>query len=382
MDVSGAQLLATMSGPNGLSALQKHSDDPRAAKATAQQFGALLMQQMMQQNDGSAMGMAEGTGGGIVNTMFATAMGKTVMSGEKMGLTDLLLRSIEKKQSQAAGGDQGKAAAPAADSRSGGGVAPAAATAAGSFALGRYWQGNGMRPPGFAAAATAAHAAPGAAPSAGAGIVLSPYLKTAALILPHPGTQAPASAAMAAPAVPPSHGDSGSDHPGDPAVAAFTARLAPLMQQAAQQLGVSPRILLAQAAIETGWGRSVVGNNLFGIKAGSSWSGAQVTAPTHEYENGQMVAISDSFRAYPSYQASVQDFVALVKNSPRYQAALGKGDDANGYARALLSGGWATDIDYVKKLEAVAGGSRATAPFASPGLPVRLVPANFATVPL
>jgi flagellar protein FlgJ len=74
----------------------------------------------------------------------------------------------------------------------------------------------------------------------------------------------------------------------------------------------------------------------------------------------------------------VQDFVAMVKNSTRYQAALGKGDDAAGYARALISGGWATDIDYVRKLEAVAGGPRATQPFA----PVPLVPANFATMPL
>jgi flagellar protein FlgJ len=154
--------------------------------------------------------------------------------------------------------------------------------------------------------------------------------------------------------------------------------VAPLIRQAAQQLGVSPRILLAQTAIETGWGRSVVGNNLFGIKAGSSWSGGTVSAATHEYENGQYVSITDSFRAYPSYEASVQDFVAMVKNSPRYQAALGKGEDAAGYAHALLSGGWATDIDYVRKLEAVAGGSKATAPFA----PVPLVPPNFATMPL
>jgi len=68
----------------------------------------------------------------------------------------------------------------------------------------------------------------------------------------------------------------------------------------------------------------------------------------------------------------------MVKNSPRYQAALGKGEDAAGYAHALLSGGWATDIDYVHKLQAVAGGSNATAPFA----PVPLVPPNFATMPL
>jgi flagellar protein FlgJ len=211
-----------------------------------------------------------------------------------------------------------------------------------------------------------------AAPLPGGGLPLSSYMKVAALVLPH---TAPAPPAAAQQATPPGDGSTG---PVNPSIAAFTAKVAPFIREAAQQLGVSPRILLAQTAIETGWGRSVVGNNLFGIKAGSSWPGATVTAPTHEYENGQYVSITDAFRAYPSYEASVQDFVSMVKNSSRYQAALGKGDDAGGYARALISGGWATDIDYVRKLEAVAGGSHATAPFA----PVPLVPPNFATIPL
>src|SRR4029077_3310158 len=107
-------------------------------------------------------------------------------------------------------------------------------------------------------------------------------------------------------------------------LAAFSQKLMPLLQQAGQQLGVSPKILLAQAAIETGWGRSVVGNNLFGIKAGSSWTGAKIDAATHEYENGQLISITDAFRAYPNAEASVQDFVSLVQSSPRYRAALGK----------------------------------------------------------
>jgi flagellar protein FlgJ len=147
--------------------------------------------------------------------------------------------------------------------------------------------------------------------------------------------------------------------------------LAPLLREAGSRLGVSPRLLLAQAALETGWGRSVVGNNIFGIKAGSSWTGPSVTAATHEYENGQRVAIRDAFRAYPSLEAAVHDFVALVSGSPRYRAALGAGDDAAGYARALLDGGWATDVDYVRKLETTAASRSVTATF--PGPPVRLV---------
>ncbi|HEX5317682.1 MAG TPA: glucosaminidase domain-containing protein [Stellaceae bacterium] len=376
MNFGAAQVLATMNDPKGVSGLLKHGNDPAAARKVAQQFGSLLMQQMMQKNDGSAIGLAEGTGGGIVNSMFATTMGQQVMKGEKLGLADLLLHSIEKKQAQAAGGsaaasgggNAGEAAATA------GNLALATAASAGGFPLAGYWQGHGMRPLAMAAMAAAAHAPPAPSPgtTTAGGLPLSAYTKIAALMLPH----RPAPALAAPGATPPGH--AGKAPKSDPDVAAFTAQIVPLIRQAAQQLGVSPRILLAQAAIETGWGRSVVGNNLFGIKAGSSWSGAKVSAPTHEYENGQYVAIADSFRAYPDYAASVQDFVAMVKNSPRYQAALGKGEDAGGYARALLSGGWATDIDYVRKLEAVAGGARASTPFE----PVRLVPPNFATVPL
>jgi flagellar protein FlgJ len=378
LDLPGAQFLASQTDPNAVVGMLKHTSNPAAAKAVAQQFSALLMQGMMQKNDGSAMGMTEGTGTGIVNSMFASTMSQQAAKGEHMGLTDLILRSIEKKQNLTAATAQTPADgnAPAATASSAAPAATAAPTA-GGFPLAAYWGAHGMRPLATAIAASASAGAPhtpltAARSPGGGGFPLSPYMKVAALILPH---TAPAASAAAQQATPPS-GRSGVSS--DPSVAAFSAKVAPLIRQAAQQLGVSPRILLAQTAIETGWGRSVVGNNLFGIKAGSSWRGGAVSAATHEYENGQYVSITDSFRAYPSYEASVQDFVSMVKNSPRYQAALGKGDDAAGYAHALVSGGWATDIDYVHKLEAVAGGSNATAPFA----PVALVPRNFATMPL
>jgi flagellar protein FlgJ len=95
-----------------------------------------------------------------------------------------------------------------------------------------------------------------------------------------------------------------------------------------------------------------------------------------------LVTISDSFRAYPSLEASVNDFVSLVSQSSRYQAALGKGEDAGGYAQALISGGWATDIDYVRKFQAVASGTHATAAFPAAGAPVPLLPPDFSTRPL
>jgi flagellar protein FlgJ len=377
VDLPGAEFLASQTDPNSVVGMLKHTSSPTAARAVAQQFSALLMQGMMQKNDGSAIGMVDGTGNGIVNSMFASTMAQQAAKGEHMGLTDLILRSIEKKQNLSAGNAKAPANGnAAAEPANGAPATTASAPATAGLPLAAYWGGNGMRPPAAAMAAAARPGAPphpqsAAAPAPGGGFPLSPYMKVAALFLPH---TAPPPPAATQPATPPS----GSGAAANPSTAAFSAQVAPLIRRAAQQLGVSPRILLAQTAIETGWGRSVVGNNLFGIKAGSAWTGATVSAPTHEYENGQYVSITDSFRAYPSYEASVQDFVSMVKSSPRYQAALGKGEDVTGYAHALLSGGWATDVAYVRKLEAVAGGANATAPFA----PVPLVPPNFATMPL
>jgi peptidoglycan hydrolase FlgJ len=134
----------------------------------------------------------------------------------------------------------------------------------------------------------------------------------------------------------------------------FVQQLRPMMVEAGRQLGVSPRILLAHAALETGWGRSVVGNNLFGIKAGSGWQGEQSTTLTHEVEDGQRVAREAAFRAYPSLDASVQDYVSLIGGNPRYQGLIGLGDDVEAYGRGLMAGGYATDTDYGSKLEAVA----------------------------
>jgi flagellar protein FlgJ len=121
-------------------------------------------------------------------------------------------------------------------------------------------------------------------------------------------------------------------------------------------LGVSPRILLAQAALETGWGHSVVGNNIFGIKAGSSWSGATVAADTHEMTGGRLATRRAAFRSYDTIGAAVDDYVALVSASDRYRSALGSGDDAAAYGQALTAGGYATDRDYAAKLSAVANG--------------------------
>lgn len=141
----------------------------------------------------------------------------------------------------------------------------------------------------------------------------------------------------------------------------FVAQLWPHAKAAAEELGVDPHMLIAQAGLETGWGKSIpcgpdgtCSFNLFGIKAGSRWQGQAVGVNTLEFEDGVAVQRRASFRAYESPADSFRDYAALIKNSPRYAAAVGTGSDAAAFANALQRGGYATDPNYASKLTAVA----------------------------
>lgn len=147
--------------------------------------------------------------------------------------------------------------------------------------------------------------------------------------------------------------------PGSPR--AFVERLLPAARPVAERLGVEPQLILAQAALETGWGRSMIRDgegrnsfNLFGIKAGRDWQGPAVTVPTMEFEQGLPVRRMDQFRAYASPSDSLADYARLLENSPRYQEALGQGNDARAFGEALQAGGYATDPEYAEKIERVA----------------------------
>lgn len=141
----------------------------------------------------------------------------------------------------------------------------------------------------------------------------------------------------------------------------FVRTLWPHAQRAGSQLGVDPHALLAQAALETGWGKSVPSQsggassfNLFGIKAGSSWAGATTNVPTLEFEEGVAVRRVERFRSYASPADSFSDYAALISNNPRYANAVGVGGDVATFASALQEGGYATDPNYASKVVAVA----------------------------
>ena len=141
----------------------------------------------------------------------------------------------------------------------------------------------------------------------------------------------------------------------------FVDGLLPHAQKAARALGVSPGLVIAHAALETGWGRSPLpgadgqpGFNLFGIKAGGRWQGSAADAVTTEHENGRDVKRVEQFRSYGSLADAMDDYTALLSGSARYRDALGSGDDARRFADALARGGYATDPRYADKLAQVA----------------------------
>jgi flagellar protein FlgJ len=141
----------------------------------------------------------------------------------------------------------------------------------------------------------------------------------------------------------------------------FINALMPAATEAGRKLGVDPKSLVAHAALETGWGKSMPRNadgscsfNLFGIKAGSSWNGPRAQAATVEFTDGVARNQSASFRSYSSPQACLEDYAALLASKPRFGAALGTGADATAFAAGLQSGGYATDPNYVGKFGAVA----------------------------
>ncbi|MGH6995900.1 MAG: glucosaminidase domain-containing protein [Stellaceae bacterium] len=346
MDAAIAQSLASGIDPTAIGALKGHPDDPAVRRAVAGQFGAMLMEGLMHNADGSPLSMVDGVGSDTVNALYANVMSQVAASSNQLGFADMLLQSMPK-------------AAPPAAASSAPPASPAPATSApaavGGFSLQQYWQGRHVIvSPGAAYAITPSPT--GTRPVAPATPPPASLPKAAQPTSPSPYDAPSGPAAQLAPS-------------GDSTMAGrqqFAATLAPLLQGASQSLGVSPNVLLAQAVLESGWGRSMPGNNLFGVKAGAGWSGGTVQAYTHEASANGEVGQTSQFRAYPSLAAAVADYVQLIAHNARYRAALGAGSDPLAYGQALVAGGYATDPDYASKLAAVAGSPTITAALATP----------------
>lgn len=137
----------------------------------------------------------------------------------------------------------------------------------------------------------------------------------------------------------------------------FIKSLLPSAIETARKLNTDPKILIAQAALETGWGKSVIKHedgassfNLFNIKAGKGWSDAKVSVDTLEYENGKAVTKNEPFRSYHSFQQSFEDYFKLLDSNPRYEKAIAAADDPKKYVQELQKAGYATDPTYADKI--------------------------------
>lgn len=138
----------------------------------------------------------------------------------------------------------------------------------------------------------------------------------------------------------------------------FVENLWPHAQQAAEKLGVNPKAILAQAALETGWGKYPIAKedgaasfNLFGIKADSRWQGDRAVVNTLEFRDGVAKREKAAFRAYDSFSQSFDDYANFLSSSERYKDALRAGDDASMFAASLQKGGYATDPKYSEKID-------------------------------
>jgi flagellar protein FlgJ len=137
----------------------------------------------------------------------------------------------------------------------------------------------------------------------------------------------------------------------------FVSEIWPHAEQAAQKLGLNAQVLVAQSALETGWGKYTMSfpdgkstYNLFGVKAGPGWTGQIMSKPTLEFRDGVMKTELAQFRAYDSPSHALSDYVQFIQSSSRYSGALGHQGDAAHYLRGLQRAGYATDPDYADKI--------------------------------
>ena len=292
------------------------AQDPQALKAAAKQFEALFTQQLFKSMRAAKVGddLLGSEQGSMYQDMFDQQMAQHLSQGRGLGIADLLVRQLQHAQLS-----PGAATTPASQK-----YVPAALSSSATPA--------GMRP--LASAST-----------------LPKYLA-----LPESTLAAAADHAAVAPTKAPPLSDS------LPPVQ-FIKNLLPHAEEAARELGIPAKTLVAQAALETGWGKHQMKNadgtpsyNFFGIKADRHWSGERVSKHTTEYVQGSAQTQSASFRSYSSPQEAFKDYVAFIKANPRYAEALRHGGDGARYAEGLQKAGYATDPAYAQKIKKISAG--------------------------
>ena len=145
-----------------------------------------------------------------------------------------------------------------------------------------------------------------------------------------------------------------------PTAAAFVDVITPYAKAAASELGIDVNAIVAQAALETGWGNHIIKGsdgkpslNFFGIKSSHNWEGDKATVKTLEYKDGIAAKETADFRSYKSMDAAFQDYISFLKNNPRYKHALENTNTAKDWGFQLQQAGYATDPNYGKKIASI-----------------------------
>jgi flagellar protein FlgJ len=286
-------------------------NSPEALRAMAKQFEAYLVQQLVRSGREANLGdgIFDNKGSSLFQDMFDKQIALAATQGKGLGIADMLVKQLE--QAQRGTGNQGisNSTAKSEGTAGQGGVAPPTP------------QDKTTRLPLSSVAVELARLAPSA------------------------------SNASEVPAITPVRFDTPRE---------FVSAVMPHARSVGAELGVDPRLLVAQAALETGWGKSIIRNsdgtsshNLFNIKAHGGWKGPVASARTTEYENGAKVKIRDGFRSYESFAHSFRDYVAFLRENPRYGEVLQQTVDPAAFAHALQKAGYATDPKYADKILAI-----------------------------
>ena len=137
----------------------------------------------------------------------------------------------------------------------------------------------------------------------------------------------------------------------------FVSELWQHAKKAAEKIGLNPAVMLAQSALETGWGKYIINkpngqssNNLFNIKADKSWQGDKAAKSSLEFEQGVAVKRQSNFRVYESIEQSFDDFINFLQQNPRYESALKTINNPEQYLQELQKSGYATDPNYAEKI--------------------------------
>ncbi len=292
---------------NGLAALKRQvkSNDPAALKAAAQQFEALFLQMVLKSmRDASPReGLFDSDQTRLYESLLDQQLGQVMAAKGGSGLAAVIERQLTRANAEPSAVEGGLPLVPAAT----------------QYRLDAAPKPLPIKAPGDAAVQVLPRAAVTA-----------------------PGKDAETSVS--------------------PTASEFVNKVWPYAVEASRSTGIPATFLVAQAALETGWGRSEPRRadgqpsyNLFGIKAGRGWTGPTVDASTTEYVDGSAQRQVEHFRAYGSYAEAFADYAKLITTSPRYAAVAGSADGIS-FARGLQKAGYASDPSYADKLVRIIGG--------------------------